>query len=404
MSRSVLTLAIACLVVVSQAAELDRITTSNLRELRWQPSQVVKERGRRLQQSVAGSSFANANNITSTIVNATRDGGFLVTGSLLLNAISPSQVTIQVPQSLTGFNTVLNASSLTTTPVAAGAGCVYIAFASSAPVDAFLSTYDDFVSLVTDRGSYDITQKKPIAGSSFTGASKGNGTVKVDNSDYYVMVIANTASSGSADVLYQFATYSANSSVCKSAGTQVSVDAGGQATTTKVPPSPAPAPKSNITGTTPFFFDFAKLADGDIELVTVITNAACIRYQLLGQLKSASYTDLDLAAFITDTNKTLEWAAAGFNSTLQYAIPGSICAQNTTKQSICEAGLAELKQGERYFLWIASGLQNPSRTANTADAPLRYSARNNGTCLDYTFPRQPRTTQTSTQAAQAPKR
>jgi hypothetical protein len=76
---------------------------------------------------------------------------FVQTGSLLLNAISPSQVTIQVPQSLTGFNTVLNASSLTTTPVAAGAGCVYIAFASSAPVDAFLSTYDDFVSLVTDR-------------------------------------------------------------------------------------------------------------------------------------------------------------------------------------------------------------------------------------------------------------
>ncbi len=78
MSRSVLTLAIACLVVVSQAAELDRLTTSNVRNLRWQPSNVVKERGRRLQQSVAGSSFANANNITSTIVNATRDGGFLV--------------------------------------------------------------------------------------------------------------------------------------------------------------------------------------------------------------------------------------------------------------------------------------------------------------------------------------
>ena len=36
-----------------------------------------------------------------------------------------------------------------------------------------------------------------------------------------------------------------------------------------------------------FFFDFAKLADGDIELVTVITNAACIRYQLLGELPCA---------------------------------------------------------------------------------------------------------------------
>lgn len=62
------------------------------------------------------------------------------------------------------------------------------------------------------RGSYDISQKKPLAGSSFSGASKGNATVKVDSSDYYVMVIANTANSGSADVLYQFATYSANSS------------------------------------------------------------------------------------------------------------------------------------------------------------------------------------------------
>ena len=75
----------------------------------------------------------------------------LQTGSLLLNAVSPSQVTIQVPQALSGFNTVLNASSLTTSPVAAGAGCMYIAFASSVPVDAFLSTYDDFVSLVTDK-------------------------------------------------------------------------------------------------------------------------------------------------------------------------------------------------------------------------------------------------------------
>lgn len=73
------------------------------------------------------------------------------TGSLLLNAVSPSQVTIQVPRTLTGFNTVLNASSLTTSPVAAGAQCVYVAFASSVPVDAFLSTYDDFVSLVTDK-------------------------------------------------------------------------------------------------------------------------------------------------------------------------------------------------------------------------------------------------------------
>lgn len=76
---------------------------------------------------------------------------------------------------------------------------------------------------------------------------------------------------------------------------------------------------------------------------------------ITGQLKTVQYTDLDVASFITDTNRTLAWAAAGFNSTLQYAIPGSVCAQNTTRQGICEAGLAELKPGERYFLWSASG-------------------------------------------------
>ena len=40
-----------------------------------------------------------------------------------------------------------------------------------------------------------------------------------------------------------------------------------------------------------FFFDFAKLADGDIELVTVITNAACIRYQLLGEQPVSYFID-----------------------------------------------------------------------------------------------------------------
>ena len=74
-----------------------------------------------------------------------------------------------------------------------------------------------------------------------------------------------------------------------------------------------------------------------------------------GQLKTASYTDLDVAAFITDTNRTLAWAAAGFNSTLAFAIPGSVCAQNTTRQSTCEAGLAELKPNEQYFFWVANG-------------------------------------------------
>ena len=42
-------------------------------------------------------------------------------------------------------------------------------------------------------------------------------------------------------------------------------------------------------------------------------------------------------------------------SPVQFAIPGSICAQNTTKQSICEAGLAELKPNEQYFFWVANG-------------------------------------------------
>ena len=71
-------------------------------------------------------------------------------------------------------------------------------------------------SLITDsllccRGSYNIAQKKPVPGSNFTQVVKGNATVKVDSSDYYVLVLANNGGSSPADVLYQFATYSANS-------------------------------------------------------------------------------------------------------------------------------------------------------------------------------------------------
>ncbi len=66
-------------------------------------------------------------------------------------------------------------------------------------------------SLSLCRGSYNIAQKKPLAGSNFTQVVKGNATVKVDSSDYYVLVLANNGGSSPADVLYQFATYSANS-------------------------------------------------------------------------------------------------------------------------------------------------------------------------------------------------
>ena len=66
--------------------------------------------------------------------------------------------------------------------------------------------------LLLCRGSYDISQKKPVAGSNFTQVVKGNSTVKVDSTDYYVLVIANNAGTSPADVLYQFATYSVNSS------------------------------------------------------------------------------------------------------------------------------------------------------------------------------------------------
>ena len=64
---------------------------------------------------------------------------------------------------------------------------------------------------VLRRGSYDISHKTPVAGSNFTQVVKGNATVKVDSSEYYVLVIANNAGASPADVLYQFATYSANS-------------------------------------------------------------------------------------------------------------------------------------------------------------------------------------------------
>ena len=71
------TLVIGVLAVVSEAQQLHRASTGKVVGLRWQPSHGIGHHSRRLQQNTP-SSFASANNITSTIVNATRDGGFLV--------------------------------------------------------------------------------------------------------------------------------------------------------------------------------------------------------------------------------------------------------------------------------------------------------------------------------------
>ena len=47
-------------------------------------------------------------------------------------------------------------------------------------------------------------------------------------------------------------------------------------------------------------------------------------------------------------------------------------------------------------------LAKPNVVADTGDAPLRYTARSTGNCLDFSFPRQPRTTQTPSASPGAP--
>ena len=76
-----LTLFTALLAVVTDAQQLYRANTGKVGGLRWQPSHALGHHSRRLQQT-GPSSFSTANNITSTIVNATRDGGFLVVRQL----------------------------------------------------------------------------------------------------------------------------------------------------------------------------------------------------------------------------------------------------------------------------------------------------------------------------------
>ena len=76
-----LTLVTALLAVVTDAQQLYRANTGKVGGLRWQPSHALGQHSRRLQQN-APSSFSTANNITSTIVNATKDGGFLVVRQL----------------------------------------------------------------------------------------------------------------------------------------------------------------------------------------------------------------------------------------------------------------------------------------------------------------------------------
>jgi len=67
--------------------------------------------------------------------------------------VSRRNVTLSVAEEERGFETTLNASSVTTSPVASGASCIYFAFAAAAPITAFVTTYDSFVNLVSNRSA-----------------------------------------------------------------------------------------------------------------------------------------------------------------------------------------------------------------------------------------------------------
>ncbi|KAK9835397.1 hypothetical protein WJX81_006998 [Elliptochloris bilobata] len=356
-----------------------------------------------VQQVVSGANMLGGDSVTSAVLNATRDGGFLVTGSLAISS-ADRKVTIKEAEEVHGFELTLNGSSVTTSPVASGAACVYMAFAAATPVDAFLSTYDDFVNLVTTRGTFDLTAAMRVPGSDFAGKVSGNATVAVSPAQYYVLVMANTGASAPTDVLYQFATYSAASPACALAGSRTSTDWSGRNNAVQAPAA-APAlalAASSAPATTPFLFDFTRLSSGDIQLVTVITNAVCICYQLLGQLRAGPSSQLDLVAFITTQRGTLVWARNGFGSRVPAAIVGSLCSQTTSQRGLCEAAVAGLNASERYYLWVASGLQHPRQPPDDADVPLRFTARAEGRCASVAFPRQPRGSQPSTPSPSDP--
>ena len=69
-------------------------------------------------------------------------------------------------------------------------------------------------SLVTlaHRGTFDLLAASRVPGSDFGARLSGNATVRVSPAQYYVLVLANSGVGGTpADILYQFATYSAAS-------------------------------------------------------------------------------------------------------------------------------------------------------------------------------------------------
>jgi len=74
-----------------------------------------------------------------------------------------------------------------------------------------------------------------------------------------------------------------------------------------------------------------------------------------GQLRAAPSSQLDLVAFITSQRGTLVWARSGFGSRVPAAVAGSLCSQTTSQRGLCEAAVAGLDRGQRYYLWVASG-------------------------------------------------
>lgn len=65
---------------------------------------------------------------------------------------------------------------------------------------------------VAHRGTFDLLAASRVPGSDFSAKLSGNATVRVSPAQYYVLVLANSGVGGTAaDILYQFATYSAAS-------------------------------------------------------------------------------------------------------------------------------------------------------------------------------------------------
>ncbi|KAK9787884.1 hypothetical protein WJX73_009485 [Symbiochloris irregularis] len=320
------------------------------------------------------------------LYEATSEGGLSLAGNVtLLISVFNGAYSVQKPIVRYGYlDTSLNVPGTFSSAIFQGAGCVSISALSSGNISGLLATFANLSQavLVLPNGAAAVSpsQFSAAPGSSFSSA---NGELIIATepfSSLYTYLFYTpqnltnlallTGNASEEQVRLSFTTHPVGSSACQAANA-----------------TNLTSPFNSLGSTSPFFVaEYSMQPFALLPLRRIITNATCIKYNLLAQSSVLQYTDLDISVIVTNQSGTDALLSTTRASPRNYALPGSTCSQTLSSWGQCTASLSNLDPTQFYWFWFVSGLVSPNQTPNQAVAQLEYAASAASDCSTLTLP------------------